>query len=138
MSQHLLTENEHSTLKSNFSLAVALSVHVSEILHPYPIFHTAHKDPYQPLSLPTMAEEDVCSPFRPIPQGQASALELLFPGLSRICPVIQQYTGIDLDALIPLLCLCGLLVFVWKHGYRYFCDCVYTYLSQSPLRRHSR
>ncbi|KAF1809588.1 mitochondrial chaperone BCS1 [Eremomyces bilateralis CBS 781.70] len=58
------------------------------------------------------------SPFQPLPQGQVSVLELFFPGLSRISPVIQRYTGINLDAVVPLVCLCGFLVFLYKRGYQ--------------------
>jgi hypothetical protein len=63
-----------------------------------------------------------------------SALELFFPGLTRISPAIQRYTGIDLDAVVPLLCLGGLLIFIYKRGYQDVSSWVRNNLSQSRPR----
>lgn len=60
-------------------------------------------------------------------------LELLFPGFSRLSPFVQRYTGINLDAVVPVLCLCGLLIFLYKHGYQDVSNWVQKHLSKSVL-----
>jgi succinate dehydrogenase/fumarate reductase cytochrome b subunit len=59
-----------------------------------------------------------------------SVLELFFPGLSRISPIIQRYTGINLDVVVPFLCLYGLVVFVYRRGFQDIWNWVQTYLSK--------
>lgn len=67
--------------------------------------------------------------FPPVTQEQTSLLDLFFPGFNRISTVIQQYTGIDLDAIVPLLCIGSLLGFVCKHATRYIRNWVEKYFS---------
>jgi chaperone BCS1 len=73
------------------------------------------------------------SSFQALPQAQVSVLELFFPGFSRISPIVARYTGINLDAVVPLLCLCGLLVFLYKRGYQDVSSWVQNYFCQSYL-----
>jgi mitochondrial chaperone BCS1 len=63
-----------------------------------------------------MAVYNVSSPFQLAAPMQASMLEFFFPGFTRVSALVQQYTAIDLDVLVPLLCLCGVAVFAWKQG----------------------
>jgi hypothetical protein len=64
-------------------------------------------------------------------------LEFFFPGFSRVSPVLQRYTGINLDAVVPVLCLCGLLIFLYKHGYQDVSNWVQKHLSESVLQEVS-
>ena len=81
------------------------------------------------LHVTNMTRENITSPLQPISGRQTSILEAFFPGFSSVSPIIQQYTGINLDAVVPLLCLYGLLAFVYKRSYEYILDWVETHLS---------
>ncbi|PMD66311.1 uncharacterized protein K444DRAFT_514531, partial [Hyaloscypha bicolor E] len=48
---------------------------------------------------------------------QASILDFLFPGFTRISAAIQGYLTINLNVYIPLLCFFRLIIF----GYGYIC-----------------
>jgi hypothetical protein len=98
--------------------------------HPLDQHYVYHQLPFLLIALfmANMEKENIDLSF---PQGQMSVLELFFPGLSRISPAIQRYTGIDLNAIVPLLCLSGLLVFIYKRGYQDVSSWVQNNLSQS-------
>jgi hypothetical protein len=50
-------------------------------------------------------------PIQPFSDAQASTLDLLFPGFTRMSTAIQGYLTIDLNVYTPLLCFLGLLMF---------------------------
>ena len=69
----------------------------------------------------TMAEyiESGFLPIQPISDAQASILDFLFPGSTRMFTAVQGYLTIDLSIYVPLLCFLGLLTFGYGHIYKY-------------------
>ena len=70
--------------------------------------------------LPTIVEYNKNGSLliQPISDNQASILDLvLFLGFTRISTAIQEHLTLDLNLYVPLLCMFGLLVFVYKHIY---------------------
>jgi hypothetical protein len=66
---------------------------------------------------PMMAESNRNGflPIQPISDAQASILDLvLFPGFTRISTAIQEHLTVDLNLYVPLRCIFGLLVFLWR------------------------
>ena len=57
----------------------------------------------------SMAVHKASSPFQlvSLPQGQASVLELFFPGFTRTSALTQQYTAIDLNVLFHCYAFSG-------------------------------
>jgi hypothetical protein len=53
-------------------------------------------------------------PIQPISDAQASILDFVFPGFTRISTAVQEHLTVDLNHYIPLLCIFGLLVFVCR------------------------
>jgi hypothetical protein len=57
--------------------------------------------------------------IQPISDAQASILDFLFPGFTRIFTAIQWYLTIDLNVYVPLLYFLGLLAFGYGRIYKY-------------------
>ena len=55
--------------------------------------------------------ENKSLPIQPFSDAQASILDFLFPGFTRMSAAVQGYLTIDLNVYVPLLCFFGLLVF---------------------------
>ncbi|PMD54987.1 uncharacterized protein K444DRAFT_538406 [Hyaloscypha bicolor E] len=56
-------------------------------------------------------------PVQTISDTQASILDFLFPGFTRMSAAVQGYLTINLNVYIPLLCFFGLIIFDYKHIY---------------------
>jgi hypothetical protein len=70
--------------------------------------------------MPTMGESNETGslPIQPFSDAQASILDFLFPGFTRMSAAVQGYLTVDLNDYVPLLCIFGLFVFVC----RYICE----------------
>jgi uncharacterized membrane protein len=72
-------------------------------------------------------------PILPISDAQASILDFLFPGFTRMSTAIQWYLTIDLSVYAPLLCFFGLFVFICGRICKYLWKLLETYCSKHPL-----
>jgi hypothetical protein len=72
-------------------------------------------------------------PIQQFSDAQASILDFLFPGFTRMSAAVQGYLTIDLNVYIPLLCFFGLLVFVCKRICEYLWELLETYYSKNSL-----
>jgi uncharacterized membrane protein len=72
-------------------------------------------------------------PIQPISDAQASILDFLFPGFTRMSTAIQWYLTIDLSVYAPLLCFFGLFVFACGRICKYLWELLETYCSKNPL-----
>ena len=77
--------------------------------------------------------ENISLPIQPISDAQASILDFLFPGFTRMSAAVQWYLTIDLSVYVPLLCFLGLLAFGCGHICKYLWGLLETYYSKNPL-----
>jgi hypothetical protein len=64
--------------------------------------------------------ENSSLPIQPFSGAQASILDFLFPGFTRMSAAVQWYLTIDLNVYVPLLCFFGLIVFGCGRICKYF------------------
>lgn len=57
--------------------------------------------------------ENISLPIQTLSNAQASILEFLFPGFTRISTAVQGYLTVDLNAYVPLLYFLALLANVF-------------------------
>ncbi|KAH7364894.1 BCS1 N terminal-domain-containing protein [Rhexocercosporidium sp. MPI-PUGE-AT-0058] len=77
-------------------------------------------------------------PTPPISDAQASILDMiLFPGFTRMSSAIQGYLTIDLSVYAPLLCFCGLCVFLCRRICKSLWEWLQTYCT-STIHLHYR
>ena len=89
---------------------------------------------------PTMAacNENAPLPILPDSDAQASILNFLFPGFTRMSTAIQRYFTIDLSVYAPLLCFFGLFMFACGRICKYLRGLFETYCSKSlPLFKYT-
>ncbi|KAL2170217.1 hypothetical protein VTG60DRAFT_5085 [Thermothelomyces hinnuleus] len=60
--------------------------------------------------------------------SQQQLLDFFFPGFSVISTAASKYLHVDLNLYIPLILLCGCLIFVWRYFTDYFWDLVESHL----------
>jgi len=77
-------------------------------------------------------------PTQPFSDAQASILDFLFPGFTRMSAAVQGFLTIDLNVYVPLLCFFGLLVFVCKRICEYLWELLETYCSKNSLYPNKR
>jgi hypothetical protein len=59
---------------------------------------------------------------------QSAVLELFFPGFSVVSGVVQKYLHFDLNVYIPVVILCGCMIFCWRYFSEYAWGLVEGYL----------
>jgi hypothetical protein len=64
--------------------------------------------------------KNVSLPIQLFSDAQASILDFLFPGFTRMSTTVQWYLTIDLNIYIPLLYFFGLIVFTYRGICKYF------------------
>ncbi|PMD60194.1 uncharacterized protein K444DRAFT_513049, partial [Hyaloscypha bicolor E] len=64
---------------------------------------------------------------QPLSDAQASILDFLFPGFTRMSTAVQWYLTIDLSVYAPLLCFFGLFVFACGRICKYLLGLLETY-----------
>jgi hypothetical protein len=74
--------------------------------------------------------ENSSLPVQPFSDAQASILDLLFPGFTRMSAAVQWYPTIDLNIYAPLLCVLGLLMFACGRICKYLLRLLETYFSK--------
>jgi hypothetical protein len=72
-------------------------------------------------------------PIQPLSEAQASILDFLFPGFTRMSTAAQWYLTVDLSVYAPLLCFFGLFVFACGRICKYLWGLLETYCSKNPL-----
>ena len=72
-------------------------------------------------------------PIQPISDAQASILDFLFPGFTRLSTAVQGYLTVDLSLYAPLLCVLGLLVIGCGRICKYLLGLLETYCSKNSL-----
>jgi hypothetical protein len=77
-------------------------------------------------------------PIQPISDAQASILDFLFPGFTRMSAAVQGYLTIDLNVYVPLLCFFGLIVFGCGRICKYLWGLLETYCSKNSLYPNKR
>jgi chaperone BCS1 len=68
-------------------------------------------------------------PIHSIPSHQISILDAFFPGFTGISASVQQLLAGNTDGFAHLLCICGILLFLVRYGYRYSMELVEAYFS---------
>jgi len=76
--------------------------------------------------------ENSSLPIQPFSDAQASILDFLFPGFTRMTTAVQWYLTIDLSVYVPLLCFFGLIVFACGRICKYVWGLLETYYSKNP------
>jgi hypothetical protein len=77
--------------------------------------------------------ENSSLPIQPFSDAQASILDFLFPGFTRISAAVQGYLTIDLNVYVPLLCFFGLFVFGCGRVCKYLFGLLETYCYKNSL-----
>jgi hypothetical protein len=63
--------------------------------------------------------ENISLSIQTFSNAQASILDFLFPGFTRMFAALQEYLTIDLNVYVPLLYFFGLIVFGCERIYQY-------------------
>jgi hypothetical protein len=82
--------------------------------------------------------ENSSLPTQPFSDAQASILDFLFPGFTRMSAAVQGYLTIDLNVYVPLLCFFGLIVFGCGRICKYLWGLLETYCSRNSLYLNKR
>jgi hypothetical protein len=77
-------------------------------------------------------------PIQPFLDAQASILDFLFPGFTRVSAAVQGYLAVDLNLYVPLLCFFGLVVFGCGQICKYLLGLLETYYSKNSLYPNKR
>lgn len=65
-----------------------------------------------------------------VPSLQASVLDLFFPGMRGISAAAEQVLAARLNSYAPVLCLCGILLYLAKRVSQYAWELVNSHLSE--------